>query len=498
MCKKLISTQGTKFIDIEGRHTLLHGINMVCKDKEKNYIGDYKEEDFATLKQWGFNVIRLGIFWDGVEPTPGQYDDHYLSMLDGLITLAEKHDLYVFLDMHQDLFSSNYADGAPEWATITDGYEHTETELWSESYLLSRAVQVAFDNFWNNREAADGIGIQEHFINMWRHIAARYKNYRNVIGYDILNEPFMGSEVNHLLPSLLSTIGNMLSESEPVAMEELMARWLDPEQKIELLSMLSDKDLYLKLVRETEGISQHFERTFLNILYQKVGRAIREVDEETIILLEANYFSNTGMKSSIRPIVDIDGNQVKYQAFSPHGYDLLVDTKMYDLSSNERIDVIFDTHKSVQEELQLPMLVGEWGCFPNATIEQLEQAFYLSSLFETYLSGDTYYDFSHIYHNRIIEAISKPYPMKVAGEIISYSNNYSEISFTCTIEEHENLGSSIIYIPDLRRIGEISIEPYEKGYRLEKIEGCNSGYLIIPASGLALIRTIYFKNKPRA
>ena len=496
MCKKLISTQGTKFIDIEGRHTLLHGINMVCKDKERNYIGDYKEEDFVALKQWGFNVIRLGIFWDGVEPAPGQYDDHYLSMIDRLIMLAEKNDLYVFLDMHQDLYSCKYADGAPEWATITDGYEHTKTDLWSESYLLSRAVQVAFDNFWNNREAVDGIGIQEHFINMWRHIAARYKDYKNVIGYDILNEPFMGSEVNHLLPALLSTIGNMISEGEPVAMEELMARWLDPEQKIELLSLLSDKDLYLKLVRETEGISQHFEKTYLNDLYQRTGRAIREVDEETIILLEANYFSNTGMRSSICPIVDMDGNQVKYQAFSPHGYDLLVDTQMYDLSSNERIDVIFETHKSVQEDLQLPMLVGEWGCFPNATKEQLGQAFYLSSLFEKILSGDTYYDFSHIYHNRIIDAIRKAYPMKVTGDIISYSNNYSERSFTCTIDENKNRGCSVIYVPDLLRVGEISIEPYEKGYRLEKMEGCNSGYLIIPASELALTRTIYFENAP--
>jgi endoglycosylceramidase len=494
MCKKLISTQGTKFIDIQGRQTILHGINMVCKDKERNYIGDYKEEDFVTLKQWGFNVIRLGIFWDGVEPTPGEYNDKYLSEIERLIELAKKNNLYVFLDMHQDLYSCKYSDGAPEWATITHGQEHTKTDLWSESYLLSRAVQVAFDNFWNNREAADGVGIQDHFINMWRHIATRYKDNTNVIGYDILNEPFMGSEVNHLVPALLSMIGDMLAESEPVAMEELMERWLDPVKKLDLLSLLSDKDLYLKLVRETEGISQHFEKTFLNDLYTKTGRAIREVDEETILLLEANYFSNTGMRSSISPIVELDGTQVKYQAFSPHGYDLLVDTEMYNLSSNKRIDVIFETHKSVQEDLQLPMLVGEWGCFPNASEEQLGQAYYLTGLFEKYLSGDTYYDFSHIYHNRIIKAISKSYPMKVAGDIISYSNNYSERNFACTIRENKTTGSSVIYVPDLLSIGEISVEPYEKGYTLEKIEGCNSGYINIPASELPLTRTIYFKN----
>lgn len=495
MCKKLISTQGNKFIDMQGRHTLLHGINMVCKEKDRNYIGDYKEEDFITLKKWGFNVIRLGVIWDGVEPVPGKYDENYLTMIDQLIEMAGKNDLCVILDMHQDLFSCIYADGAPEWATIIDGHEHIKTDLWSESYLLSPAVQTAFDNFWNNREAADGIGIQDHFINMWKHIASRYKENKTVIGYDILNEPFMGSEVNRLLPELLSALGKMISENEPVDVEKLMVQWLDPVQKMELMSLLSDKALYLKLVREVERIPQQFELTYLNEFYNKTGRAIREVDENTILFLEANYFSNTGMKSGIRPIVDTNGTQIKHQAYSPHGYDLLVDTEMYHQSDNARIDVIFETHKSVQEDLQLPMLVGEWGCYPNATEDQLPQAAYLTSLFEKFLSGEIYFDFSHIYNNLITQAIIRAYPMKAAGDIISYGNNSVHRSFRCTIKEKMNMNCSIIYVPDIHLIGEISVEPYDKGYRIEKIEGGNSGYIIIPASDQEITRNIVVVQK---
>ncbi len=492
MCKKFITTQGNKFIDLQGRHTILHGINMVCKDKEKNYIGDYKEEDFINLKKWGFNVIRLGIFWDGVEPEPGRFDDKYLSCIDQLIELAGRNGLVVFLDMHQDLYSCIYADGAPEWATLVDGQEHIRTELWSESYLISPAVQAAFDNFWNNREATDGIGIQDHYINLWKHIASRYKDNQYVIGYDLLNEPFLGSEVNSLLPALLSTLGNMVSENEPVDMEKLMAQWLDPSEKLKLLSMLSDKELYLKLMREVEEIPRQFEATYLNDFYTKAGRAIREVDDRTIILLEANYFSNAGMKSGIRPIVDYTGVQISYQAFSPHGYDLLVDTEMYHQSGNERIDVIFDTHKIVQEELQLPMLVGEWGCYPDATEDQLPQAFHLASIFEKHLSGDAYYDFSHIYDNLITKAVIRAYPMKVAGEIKGYHYSFIDGSFTCTIMEKKNMDCSILYVPDLRQIGTVSVEPYEKGYQLEEIEGSHSGYLIIPESGHEMTRKITF------
>ena len=490
MGKKIISTQGSKFIDQQGRHTILHGINMVCKDKNKNYIGDYKEEDFITLKNWGFNVIRLGIFWDGVEPEPGNYDDVYLSRIDQIITLAGKHGLYIFLDMHQDLFSCCYADGAPEWATLTEGQEHISTALWSESYLLSPAVQAAFDSFWNNRPTVDGIGIQDHYINMWKHIASRYHDHENVIGYDVLNEPFMGSEVNHLLPELLATMGKLIAEGQPVDLDLLMEKWLDPVRKMELMSLFSNKELYLKLVREVERIPQQFEQTYLQEFYTRIGRAIRKVDEDTILFLEANYFSNSGMMSSIQPILDINGVQIKYQAFSPHGYDLLVDTELYQQSSSERIDVIFETHKRVQEELQLPMLVGEWGCYPDATKEQLPQVRYLSNLFEKFLSGDTYYDFSHIYNNLITKAIIRAYPMKAAGEILSYNNDFEKGSFHCSIRENGSMENSILYIPELLPAADISVEPLEQGYRIERLGESDSGYLILPAAGQEMIRII--------
>lgn len=492
MCKKMISTMGNKFVDPQGRHIILHGINMVCKDKDRNYIGAYTEEDFLTLKQWGFNVIRLGIFWDGVEPEPGQYDENYLSEVDHIIQLAGKYDLGVFLDMHQDLFGHIYSDGAPEWATIIDGQEHISTQLWSEAYLLSPAVQAAFDNFWDNRKASDGIGIQDHFINMWRYLASRYKENKTVIGYDILNEPFMGSEVNNLIPKLLWTMGNIISENEPVDMEKLMEQWLDPVQKLELLSQLSDKDYYLRLMREVEGIPQQFERDRLNEFYNKTGRAIREVDQDTILFLEANYFSNAGMKSGIRPVMDDNHVPVDFQAYSPHGYDLLVDTDLYHLSNNTRIDVIFDTHKSVQGDLQLPMLVGEWGCYPNATRDQLTQAAYLTEIFERFLAGDTYYDFSHVYNNQITKVLRRAYPMKAAGEILSYHYNFTDESFTAVIRENKSTFNSIIYLPDISRMDHISVIPYEKGFWIEKIEGSNSGYLIVPSSVRDIQREITF------
>ena len=93
-----------------------------------------------------------------------------------LIGWAEKYGLYVFLDMHQDLYSCKYSDGAPEWATLTDERPHiTEGNMvWSDAYITSPAIQRAFDNFWANTPASDGVGIQEHYARAWRHVAKRY------------------------------------------------------------------------------------------------------------------------------------------------------------------------------------------------------------------------------------------------------------------------------------------------------------------------------------
>ena len=44
-----------------------------------------------------------------------------------------------------------------------------------------------------------------------------------------------------------------------------------------------------------------------------------------VILLETNYFANAGAPSSIRPIT-VGGAREELQAYSPHIYDLVVDT----------------------------------------------------------------------------------------------------------------------------------------------------------------------------
>jgi len=64
---QFITPRDGAFLDPEGRQIILHGVNIVDKSKERNYLGWHGQEEFARMREWGFNCIRLGIFWDALK-----------------------------------------------------------------------------------------------------------------------------------------------------------------------------------------------------------------------------------------------------------------------------------------------------------------------------------------------------------------------------------------------------------------------------------------------
>ncbi|MBO4807997.1 MAG: cellulase family glycosylhydrolase [Lachnospiraceae bacterium] len=382
MNSKKVKVNGNQFITDSGNPFIPKGINMVCKDKSRNYLGDYKPEDFKFLREKGFNLIRLGLIWDGCEPEPGVYDEEYFKGIDQIIDMASNEEISVFLDMHQDLYGVVFEDGAPKWATVTDGKEHYRTELWSESYLISPAVQHAFDNFWKNTILVDGTGIRTRYINLWKFIAARYGNNPYVIGYDVMNEPFPGT------PGM--------------KVAEIMGKYMPDGD----MSALEDFGKIAEMIGEIAPITMEFETTVLNPFYDELARAIRSVDKNGIIMFESNYFANAGVPSMVKPAEDEDGNVIEGQAYVPHGYDILVDTEAYETGGCERVAFIFGSLLECAKKMNIPTMIGEWGCYPNASEAQKEQARFLLNLFKNNCVGNVYYDFSHIRDGGILEVLT--------------------------------------------------------------------------------------------
>lgn len=195
-------------VDSQGRTTLLRGVNL-------NALGDYfqanplyptvidaTEDDFAQMSALGLNVVRLILSWSSLEPERGVIDESYIDRIKTMVGYAKKYGIYVVLDMHQDAWGKFIAsspdtqcgffessigwDGAPKWATYTDGASTCRVKVRE----FSPAVARAFENFWRNRE-----GIQTELISVWSRLATAFADEPAVVGYDLINEPNFGVSV---------------------------------------------------------------------------------------------------------------------------------------------------------------------------------------------------------------------------------------------------------------------------------------------------------------
>lgn len=481
---KKITVNGDCFVDKKGRHVLLRGVNMVCKEKQQGYIGNWHETDFRNLHKWGFNVIRLGIIWDAIEPEPGVYDEEYLHQIRHFIQLADEEGLYIILDMHQDLFSSAYASGAPEWATITDGYDYEPGNVWSDAYLFNDAVQRAFDHFWANTAASDGIGIQDHFTQAWEYVVQQVKDQANVIGYDMINEPFIGTKGKQVIGAMLEKYAHLYGKQyEAVDLETLEASWLDENKKQKYLFLLEDLDVFKQVVSAPLAITKQFDEGHLSTLYQQIGMKIRQQDSEAILFLEANYFSNIGVESMIKPVKDQKDKKDPLQAYAPHAYDLVTDTEASYVSNDQRLRFIFNQHEKVRQRLKMPMLIGEWGAFYESD-QTAHSGFYIQGLMEDLLCSDTYWDYTKKMNESLsFLSICRGYPVATAGKLMQYRYDHHLQSFHMKWEEVGEVSSPTrIYHPNISRVTEESVTLIQEGsgFRIEKIDESEAGFIIIP------------------
>ena len=501
--KNFVKVEGQKFVDSEGRQILFSGINFISKNPQENYIPVQGKETFTQFKTWGFNCIRLGIIWDGLEPEPGKYNEEYLKEIDKRIQWADENDIHVFLDMHQDLYGAKYSDGAPDWATLDEGKDHYRGAVWSDSYLISPAVQTAFDNFWLNTPASDGVGIQDHYAELWKHIAERYANNTTIIGYDIMNEPFMGSSAQAVMPLMLGAYAMVYAEETgmmPPSEEELGAMWADEASRLKALEFIATKERYSRVVDAVYELSADFEKNQLQAMYQKVADAIRSVNMHHILFYNHNYFVNTGVSTALEATTLSDGSRDPNVVYAAHGYDLVVDTKEVENPSYERVEFIFERIAESGRRMNMPVLVGEWGALHGKSEKMIETAQHLVNLFEDYKFSNTYW----AYYGDIADypyfqnAIIRPYPQAISGDLIEYDYDFENEEFTCVWEESgSSKAPTVIYVPNLKELSQndIVMSPAAEQIVFEYCDTGQGGKLFISPAGEPLKRKLSFSLK---
>jgi endoglycosylceramidase len=295
----------TWLTDATGRVVVLHGLNQVYKVPPYEPSADgFGDDDAAFLGANGFNAMRVGVIWEAVEPQPGSYDDNYLASIAQTVQTLATHGVLSLLDFHQDLYNEVFqGEGAPAWAVQTGGLPNPQLGF-PGNYFLNPAEGFAWNSFWRNAPAPDGIGLQDHYAATWAHVAAYFRGNPGVFGYEILNEPWPGLVWEPC--------------ANPVAG-----------------CLLNDAKL----------------RTF----YNRVVPAIRAADSTTLVFFEPNVLFSEVIHTDLGTVGDPN------TAFSFHDYCAIESELHRDVTCSQQDQAVFNNARRYTAIHHIPALLTEFG-----------------------------------------------------------------------------------------------------------------------------------------
>lgn len=414
-------TEGRWVLDEQGRVILLRGVNLAdgAKELSTGFLPRQTREEILGLRKLGCNSVRYLIIWEGVEPEPGQYNEAYLDQVAERLAWCKEAGLRVILDMHQDLYSRKYsADGAPEWACLDDGIPFVITPGgWFMNYAAPSVIR-AFDNFWANKPGPGGVGIQDRYIAMWQHVAERFKNDTNLLGYDGMNEPFYGSGVLGMFGSLLIAAASELGE-EGVDLSQTTQGPEGTEKMIKAaVEKLIAEDKLLTVFDRASFLSERFDRKILQPFYNRWASAMREVDPHHILVFEPTGGASTGTRilTAIDVPKDAQGKPFANCIFSPHHYELSTDLGFQYDPASRLVSRGLARGAQAAQRMSVPVWYGEWGAWTGSKPGTNELILDHLNAYDDLLCGWAYWAYGRGFENEpFIPQFSRPYAQVIAG-----------------------------------------------------------------------------------
>ena len=363
-------------------------------------------------------MVRVGFQWHMVEPRAGKYNETYIQSLVDYIALLNGSGVHVILDMHQDCWSplychdhgvpseyaqpynsSDYAPGGPKaypQPVAKPQYSPGGGEItncvdvgkfvfgWASCYMtysIGAAAQRLYDN---------DAGILDRFGKFWKLIASRVKHLPNVLGYELINEPWLGD------------VPLSLGELDPITNPN---HW----------------DLWLPKVADMKNMAR---------MYKVLHEYIRTVDNDSIIFFEpatgGNFLDGwpVGFKEGPGGVAYNDR-----QALSYHVYCLVVDTKkpdsflkyvleMLSIDACDVLDdVLYDIRRDDTARLQLAGFLTEFGNAGKGLAAE-EVIDFATSKMDEFFHGWSYWYLTPdpaVRNSTEIMALARPFPHKIAG-----------------------------------------------------------------------------------
>lgn len=387
-------TDGRVYIaDAQGRALQFHGFNI----KTAAPADDATEDLLALAASRGMDHVRLGWYWQHLEPEQDRFDESFVEQLITVLDRAEREGLLVILDMHQDVYGDAFgSQGIPAWATRTEGLPFERQESWLLDYLQP-AVQAAFDHLYDDAD------LRQEQIDAWLHVVEAVKDHPALLGYDLLNEPFG--------------------------------------------RMRPGEDLFTA--------AERVEREQLTPMYQRLTDAISAVDPDHWVFFEPPNLASLGVSTSLGAV---HGPKV---AFYPHMYDAAIETATYAPDGTIQLDpAFFDSWSraitTYVDRNPMPLLVGEWGIahpeipgmdvFVERALETLDDVSSGWSMFQMCRGGGYCpFDAEGIPRPGIAQ-IFQPFAKAIAGRPTSSTWDAETRSLTVRFRDGEASGTTDIYL----------------------------------------------------
>ena len=178
----------------------------------------------------------------------------------------------------------------------------------------------------------DGVNVKDYlqqaYADAWVKIAQRAKNYENVIGYDIMNEP-IGAYITYAAVAVHFSVGEsavrglldtLLGEETGTQLYDLLTglKLLPPDNSEETREIWGFSDV------DTAGVIDlniGFDAKYLQPFYERIGAAIQKEDENAIIWFETSSGLEMLLGQSSQWAVNMTQPQgIEQAVFAPHWY----------------------------------------------------------------------------------------------------------------------------------------------------------------------------------
>lgn len=386
----LLGHHGRWIVDSQGRVRIFHGVGVMDYSPPNLPAAmGFGAKDARFLAARGFNLVRLGMNWSGIEPQPGVFSSAYLQSILGTVRLLAAHHIYTLLDWHQDDWglAANGIDGAPAWATLTDGLPNPALG-YGFGMFGDPAQQRAFDNFWANASGPGGVGIADRFAAMLAFYGSRFRRQPYLLGYDTFNEPNAGTQ----WPTCAGPAGCPVFDAT-------LSGW-----------------------------------------YRRSVPRLRAADPDHLIWIEPNVFFDFAANTNLRDPQGADANT----GFDFHTY-CLGDGAAAALPSvpgngpgcavEEQMNL--DNAAAYQQESGAALLDSEWGATDDTQVVDRQTA-----EFDQQMLGDVFWDYNNLVpdvhgqpggHNQdaaLVAELDRPYPDVIAGTPTGWQWDAASRNFT--------------------------------------------------------------------